>query len=123
MNIEKGSYRKCFESKYFTAFTPYASRFHYEIAVFSKAHVNSITKMNDITLFDLAKIMKQILAKLKELDAPYNFFLHYNPDEKYHFHIEFCPRLAIWAGIEFSTGITINSVSPEEAAKFYRGEQ
>ena len=119
---EKRSYRRCFENDNFAAFTPYASRFHYEIWVFPKAHINTITKMDDKMLLDLAGIMKKVLGKLKELDAPYNFFLHYAKDDKYHFHISFCPRLAIWAGFEFSTGITINSVPPEDAAKFYRGE-
>src|SRR3989344_1268578 len=65
---EKKSYRRCFENESFAAFTPYASRFHYETWVFPKIHVNSITKMDDKMLLDLAKIMKQILFKLKELD-------------------------------------------------------
>ena len=35
---------------------------------------------------------------------------------------EVAPRIATWAGFENSTDITINSVPPEDAAKFYRGE-
>ncbi|MEM4337067.1 MAG: galactose-1-phosphate uridylyltransferase [Candidatus Woesearchaeota archaeon] len=119
---EKKSYRRCFENNNFVAFTPYASRFHYEIWVFPKRHLNSIIEMEEYMLLDLASIMKQILEKIKELKAPYNMYIHYLKDKKYHFHICFCPRLAIWGGFELSTGMIINSVAPERAAAFYRGE-
>lgn len=119
---EKKSYRRCFENDSFVAFTPYASRFHYEIWVFPKKHVNSITIMNDAMLLDLAKIMKKILVKLAELGASYNYVLHYHNDDAFHFHIEVLPRMAEWAGFEYSTNMAINSVTPEDAAKFYRGE-
>ena len=80
--------------------------------------------MDEVKLDDLASILKKILMKLKEMNLPYNFFLHYAPDGKdLHFHIEICPRLATWAGFELATNATINSVSPEDAAKFYRGEE
>ena len=75
-------------------------------------------------LIDLASMMKKILLKLKEINHSYNFFLHYSPEgEDLHFNIEICPRRAIWAGFELSSGEIINSVSPEDAAKFYRGEE
>ena len=38
------------------------------------------------------------------------------------FHIEVTPRMAKWAGFELGSGIIINSVGPEDSAKFYRGE-
>ncbi len=122
INIEKGSYRRCFENELFVAFTPYASRFHYEIWIFPKHHINSITRMDNNMLWHMAEILKKVLVKLKEMNVPYNFFLHYHNDPAYHFHIEICPRQAIWAGYELGTDACINSVTPEEAAKFYRGE-
>ena len=124
INIEKNSYRRVFENNNFVSFTPYASRFNYEIWIFPKEHIKNITEMDEVKLEDLASILKKILMKLKEMNLPYNFFLHYAPDGKdLHFHIEICPRLSTWAGFELSTGETINSVSPEDAAKFYRGEE
>ena len=120
---EKRSDRRCFENESFAAFCPYASRFHYEIWVFPKQHMGTITCMKDKMLMDLAEIMKKILVKLKEINAPYNYVLHYHDDDAYHFHIEILPRLATWAGFEHSTGMAINSVSPEDAARFYRGEE
>jgi len=120
---EKRSFRRCFENENFAAFAPYASRFHYEIWIFPKQHIKTITLMNGAQLFDLARIMKQVLLKLKEINAPYNYVLHYHNDDAYHFHIEVLPRLATWAGFEYSTEMAINSVPPEDAAKFYRGEE
>ena len=74
-------------------------------------------------MLDLAAILKKVLKKLKELNLSYNFYIHYSPKkENLHLHIEVTPRIATWAGFEFSTDITINSVMPEEAAKFYRSK-
>jgi len=120
---EKNSDRKCFENNDFAAFTPYASRFNYEIWLFPKKHFKNMTELNDPQLKNLAEIFTKILGKMKEANFSYNYFLHYSPDgENLHFHFEFTPRVATWAGFEISTDAVINSVPPEEAAKFYRGE-
>ncbi len=124
IDIEKNSHRKCFENKGFLAFTPYASRFNFEIWVFPKKHLRTMDEFTKKDYDDLADIMKKILSRLKKINASYNYYIHYSPpDENLHLHIEILPRLATWAGFEFSTGITINSTSPEDAAKFYRGEE
>jgi len=124
LNIEKNGDRRVFENDNFVSFTPYASRFNYEVWIFPKEHIKNITEMNETKLDDLASMFKKILVKLKEINLPYNFFLHYAPEGKdLHFHIEICPRRATWAGFELATNATINSVSPESAAKFYRGEE
>ena len=79
--------------------------------------------MDDKKLRDLAEVLKKTLLKLKEINAAFNITLTYSPEgEDLHFHIEVCPRLAIFGGFELLGNDTINSVSPEDAAKFYRGE-
>ncbi len=121
INIEKGSLRQCFENKEFVAFAPYASRFNYEIWVFPKMHIRSLEEVHDLK--QLAEIMHKILGKLKTIGADYNYYINYAPaGEDLHFHIEFAPRLATWAGFEIGTGDVINSVAPEDAAAFYRGD-
>jgi len=120
---EKNSSRRCFENNSFVAFCPYASRFHYEIWVFPKKHIRLMNEFDDSMFSDLGSILHLILIKLKELNLAYNITFHYAPKgEDLHFHIEICPRDAIWAGFELLTDDIINSVIPEEAAKFYRGE-
>ena len=123
VDIEKGSFRRCFENSSFAAFTPYASRFNYEIWIFPKRHVRVFGELDRSEFGDLAEILGKVLEKLKSINAPYNLFLHYSGrDDDLHAHIEVTPRLATWAGFEFSTGAIINSVTPESAAAFYRGE-
>jgi hypothetical protein len=42
-------------------------------------------------------------------------------DEDQHLYMKITPRGSIWAGVEIGSGVIINSVSPEDAAEFYRG--
>ena len=73
----------------------------------------------------LARILKKSLARLdKMLNGPaFNYYLHIQPKGKdFHFHMELLPRLAIWAGFELGSGMYINPVAPEAAAKAYRGD-
>lgn len=124
IEIEKKSHRRCFENECFVAFTPYASRFNYEIWIFPKKHIKTLEEMNNSELMFMAEILKQVVSKLKSINADYNFVLHYSPQgHDLHFHIEIYPRLSTWAGFELGSNDIINIVSPEDAAKFYRGEE
>ncbi|MBI2141413.1 DUF4931 domain-containing protein [Candidatus Woesearchaeota archaeon] len=126
INSEKGSYRRCFENSHAVAFTPYASRFNFEIWIFPKRHFRQLADAAADELHGISEILASVLHKQKELNAPYNYVLHYLPaaeEGNFHFHIEVQPRLSVWAGFEFNTDIIINSVTPEDAARFYRGEE
>jgi len=121
IRLESKNQRKIIENKSIFAFAPFASRFNYEAWIFPKRHVKSITDMYNEELYDLATVLKKILVKLKKISASYNFFLHYAPSGyDLHFHIEVMPRIAKWGGFELSTGATINSIMPEDAARLYR---
>jgi UDPglucose--hexose-1-phosphate uridylyltransferase len=48
------------------------------------------------------------------------FQLFKNPD--YHLNLRLPPRLSTAAGFELGKGTYINTVSPERAAKFLRGD-
>ncbi len=122
VDIEKTSDRRCYENGAFAAFTPYASRYPLEIWIFPKRHIKNITDFVDDEYYQLAEILKKILLKLKELNAPYNMYLQYGIS-KLHFHIEITPRLATWAGFELGSDTIINSITPEDAANFYRNTQ
>ncbi len=125
MHIEKNSYRRVFENNHFIAFTPYAARFPYEIWVFPKRHIASMTSLTNEELVSFAEIYKKIIQRLDFLNyPPYNVvFNNVDPaNEQFHFFIEICPRLSIFAGFEYSTGTIIQSVPPEDASRFYIGE-
>jgi UDPglucose--hexose-1-phosphate uridylyltransferase len=120
---EKDSLRRCFENEKFVAFTPYASRFSFEVWIFPKEHLTKLRVMDDFTTTKLAEMLRNILFKLKELNASYNMVLQHSPEGgDLHFHIEVLPRLSTWAGFELCSDTIINKVPPEDAAKFYRGE-
>jgi UDPglucose--hexose-1-phosphate uridylyltransferase len=113
--------RKIFEDEHVAAFTPYASEFHYEAWIFTKRHLDNISKLNATEFKSFAKILKRILLKLHTLNLSYNFFVHQvASDENQHFYLKIQPRDSIWAGIELGSGLVINSISPELAAKYYR---
>ncbi len=121
IKFESKSKRKVFETKNVLAFAPFASRFNYEAWIFPKQHKKTIEELNEQEIEDISSAMKKILFKLKKVNASYNFYLHYSPDKaNLHFHIEITPRIATWGGFELSTDFIINSVLPEDAARFYR---
>lgn len=122
IKLESKSKRKILETKNVIAFAPFASRFNYETWIFTKQHKRTMEELNEAEYSDIALALKKILVKLKKVSASYNFFIHYSPvKENLHFHIEITPRTATWGGFELSTDAIINSVLPEDAARFYRG--
>ena len=118
---EEKSSRIIFKDKNVVAFCPYASAYHYETWIFPRRHIDNITHLNQKELKGFAKALKKILSKLNSLDISYNFFLHQViKDTDQHFYLKVQPRDSIWGGIELGSGMVVNSVSPEVAAKFYR---
>ncbi len=118
---ERAGKRLCFENKHAIAFAPYASRFNYEAWIFPKRHVRAIAELDEKELRAMSGLVAKILRRLKSINAPYNMFVQYSPKGKdLHFHIEITPRTSVWAGFEFASGTVINSLTPEEAASFYR---
>jgi len=118
----------------FIAITPFASRFPFEVWILPKKHSCDFTKLDMQMRFDLGRILKKVLLKLKKglNDPPYNYVLHTAPfkrpkvgywksiDYDYHWHIEIMPRLTRVAGFEWGTGFYICPLPPEDAAKFLR---
>ena len=118
---ETRSERKIFEDGFVAAFTPYASEYHYEAWIFVKRHVDNITRLNADEFGSFARALRMILLKLQALGLSFNYFLHQVvPDRDQHFYLKIQPRDSVWAGIELGSGLVINSISPEAAAKYYR---
>lgn len=113
--------RLIYEDKFVACFAPYASQYHYEAWIFTKRHLDNITKFDQNEFTSCAKVLKTILLKLSQLNLSFNYFLHQViSDSNQHFYIKIQPRDSVWAGVELGSGLVINSVAPEEAAKFYR---
>lgn len=115
--------RKIYGDKYISVFTPYASSYNYEVWILPKRHVDNITMMEEEELKSMAKMMKKIIKKVNQLGLPYNYYMHQAITEKdEHFYMRICPRRDTWAGVELGSRLIINTVAPEDAAKFYRGK-
>jgi len=118
---EGKSPRKIFVDKNIFAFAPYASEYHYEAWIFTKRHLDNITKLNQDELKSLAHVLKRILLKLQTLNLSYNYFMHQVISNQHqHFYMKIQPRDSVWAGIELGSGLVINSIPPELAAAYYK---
>jgi UDPglucose--hexose-1-phosphate uridylyltransferase len=123
-NEEKGP-RVIWENDGFIVFAPWASTDPYEFWIFPKRHQCCLLDLSQSEVKALAETMRVSLGGLRTLlnDPPYNFGFHQiccGAMRYYHWHLEVYPRLAIWAGFEKSTGMFINTVSPEDAAASLR---
>jgi UDPglucose--hexose-1-phosphate uridylyltransferase len=123
---ERAGPRFVLENPHFLVFTPYASVNPMEFWVFPKKHETSLLEISQSELKAFAVTLKTCLVGLKNLvnDPPYNYGFHLSTDKEtrdyYHWHLEVYPKLAIWAGFEKSTGVYINTMTPETAAESLR---
>lgn len=119
--------RIIFENNDFVVFCPFVSKYPYEVRIFPKVSSPNFELASDGILESLAEVMLMVLKKIDTaLSHPdFNFFIHTAPIfedgkinfEFYHWHIEIIPKVSVQAGFEISSGVTINVVDPDEAAK------
>lgn len=113
--------RLIWQDKYIMALCPWASIHNYEAWILPKRHIDNVTLLNKRERFSMSWILKRILKKIDRLGLPYNFYFHQViHDENQHLYMKITPRGSVWAGVEIGSGIVINPIPPEEAAKFYR---
>lgn len=119
---ERKGPRWIFEDRDVVAFCPYASMHNYEVWILPKRHRDNVTLLTARERLSWANILKRILKKIvHELRLPYNYYFHQViRDEDQHLYMKITPRGSVWAGVEIGSGIIINPVAPEDAAKFYR---
>jgi UDPglucose--hexose-1-phosphate uridylyltransferase len=124
LKSEKGSSRVIFEDDHLFVLAPYASESPYGAWFIPKRHVHSIEFLHENEKMSLAHALKMVLKRLDDIDVSYNYFFQNSLDcESHHMVLKLEPRPNVWAGLELGTGVIINPVPPEEAAKFYRGER
>ncbi|MEM3627505.1 MAG: galactose-1-phosphate uridylyltransferase [Candidatus Bathyarchaeia archaeon] len=123
---ERKGPRLILENSDFVVFAPWASVHPLEFWIIPKRHEATLLDMSQERVKTFAETLKTSLNGLKRLvnDPPYNFGFHLTTNDKarkhYHWHLEVYPKLAIWAGFEKSTGMYINTVTPEAAAESLR---
>jgi UDPglucose--hexose-1-phosphate uridylyltransferase len=124
------------ENDGYVLFCPFASRFPFEMAIFPKRHHPEFISCTTNELHDLAEVLRFAVQRLNAvLENPgYNLLLHMAPLRRpnterfgstrydYCWHLEIVPRFNALAGFEIGLGAYINTVYPEDAARFLRGE-
>jgi len=121
----------------FVAFCPYASRFPFEVTLAPRGHSHDFGQIPDGRLPSFAAALADVLSRLTALlrDPPYNLVLHSAPninvrpkrsgyfstlEDDWHWHVEILPRLSRVAGFEWGSGLHVNTMPPEEAARMLR---
>lgn len=120
--VEKG--------EHFVAIKPFASRFEWEVHILPLKHQADFISLSEELLLDFARVFRNSMARLDAVlgGAQYNYFLHTLPhnfseqdyQHSYHWHLEICPRTSIPSGFELGSGLYVNTVSPEIAARQLR---
>ncbi|MGA3111438.1 MAG: DUF4921 family protein [Candidatus Bathyarchaeia archaeon] len=123
---ESKSPRLVYDGADFVVFAPFASINPIEFWIVPKKHAANILNLSEGEVASFAKTLKASLKALKDLvnDPPYNYGFHLSltkdAEPHYHWHLKVHPKLSIWAGFEITTGIYINTVTPETAAESLR---
>jgi UDPglucose--hexose-1-phosphate uridylyltransferase len=122
------------ESEHFVVISAYASRCPFETWILPKRHGARFEDMTEEEVKHLSFVLKVTLGQLytKLSDPPLNFYIHNMPSKQnehaaheekaFHWHLTIFPRITIWAGFEYATGIPVNPIPPEVSTKFLKGE-
>jgi UDPglucose--hexose-1-phosphate uridylyltransferase len=128
-------HRLVHESEHFVVISAYASRSPFETWILPKRHGARFEDMSEEEIKHLSFVLKVTLGQLytKLSDPPLNFYIHNMPskltqhaaheEKAFHWHLTIFPRITIWAGFEFATGIPVNPIAPEVSTKFLKGEE
>lgn len=129
-NIEEN--RLVDSSQHFVCLCPYESRFPFEMWILPRANVSRLCKSQE-NFWELAQLIQASFWRLRTLLGylpPYNFVLDEVPfslpgifeeaDEFYRWRWRLFPRLTYIAGFELGSGMYINPLPPENAAKYLR---
>jgi UDPglucose--hexose-1-phosphate uridylyltransferase len=111
----------------FIALCPLAPRFAFETWILPRIHGAAFEESEEATVAALARISRQVIAALDRLRAnpPFNYFIQsLSLDESelahYHWQLRLLPQFSRAAGFEWGSGMHINPVAPEDAARMLR---
>lgn len=119
------------ESDHFVILSAYASRQPFETWIIPKRQSARFEDMTADEIKHLSYVLKVTLGQLytKLSDPPLNFYIHNMPlrresktynEQAYRWHLTIFPRITMWAGFEYATGIPVNPIPPELTAKFLK---
>jgi len=111
----------------FVAFMPYASTVPFETWILPRRRQSSFRWLDPSLLRPLAELLKNVLLRLHVAlgDPAFNLTIDTvsrgeEEAEYFLWHIQILPRLTTRAGFEMGSGMSINTVLPEDAAALLR---
>jgi len=110
------------------AYTPYASRFPWQVRITSREHQPYFESLEKDMLEEVSQLTLRVVRWLEAMrpGSPYNMLLFtslpaFDGDlSSQHWGLEIFPRVSRIAGYELSSNCMINPVYPEAAAAAYR---
>jgi UDPglucose--hexose-1-phosphate uridylyltransferase len=104
---------------------PFWSGMPFEMMVVPRRHGPHLHRADLSELEGVGLAMQSAMSLLRSAvgDVAYNLVFHsapYRVTGPYHWHIHIWPKLTTQAGFELGTGVSINVVAPEEAARELR---
>lgn len=115
----------------FLVWSPQAAIAPYECWILPRAHTADFRGIDDERRSALARVLTRTVNALYgvfEGRFAYNYYLHTAPlgdhdraAEGFHWHLEILPRLGTPAGLEWGSGVYVNAVPPERAARELAG--
>ena len=101
---------------------PYWSGAPYEMLVIPRTHEVHLENTSPSDVVAVGRAIRDVLGLLRSKvgDCAYNLVFHTAPhhhEGPFHWHVHIVPRLTSLAGFEQGTGVMINIVAPELAAR------
>lgn len=123
--------RIIFENENYVAYCPFVSKVSYEIRVAPKNIASNFEQTDDGEMGDLGEAVSAAFKKLGKLlnNPDFNFYIFTAPideslpknlKEFYSWYLEIIPRVGMFGAVEISSGVFVNVVDPDEAAKLFR---
>jgi UDPglucose--hexose-1-phosphate uridylyltransferase len=117
------------QNRHAVSLAPFVSRDPFEVRVFPQTHRPFFEQTSERELVGIVAVLQKSLQRIERYlhDPDLNFFIHTAPLKRqahqrhYHWHIEILPKVTIPAGFELGTGVEINVIDPDRAARILRG--
>lgn len=115
------------ETEHFIVIIPFFSRSPFETWILPKTHRASFAGIPEMEKEDLARVLIDTLGRIYHgLGNPdYNYMIQCapyqeDPADYYHWHLRILPRCYEVAGFELGSGIYLNTILPEDNARYLR---
>ncbi len=91
----------------------------FEIEIHSIRHIQKVTDLSEEEIQELSRVLQNLIKVFRNYFSSYNVLFFNGPfGQDFHFFIRLFPRITLFAGFEFESGIIVNPVGKEKAFEF-----